>query len=197
MRLIYTFCAAAFVHLAVASATIPHLPSRIHAPPAPRVTTNPVDCIEFAKFIGIHDGTFSFGTAGCAAITHACLKENGTSIWSHQACVASATCQGTESVIILNQCQNPNVLAASAIPNLSFAIWTNIVGSCATSGCPMTQQNYIDFVYGAMSAANVTVWPNSVDDVIKNYWDPILAWTATGDTIPYTNFNDWLHWSNS
>jgi hypothetical protein len=38
---------------------------------------------------------------------------------------------------------------------------------------------------------------SSVDDVIKNYWDPIVAWTATGDSIPYTNFNDWLHWSNS
>jgi hypothetical protein len=38
-------------------------------------------------------------------------------------------------------------------------IYTNIVGSCAPSGCPITQQNYIDFIYGAMSAANVTQWP--------------------------------------
>ncbi|KAJ7307640.1 hypothetical protein DFH08DRAFT_918482 [Mycena albidolilacea] len=132
-----------------------------------------------------------------AASTFACLKENGTSIWSHQACVAAATCQGTLSVITLNQCQNPNVLTASAIPNLSFAIYTNIVGSCASSGCPITQQNYIDFIYGAMSAANVTQWPSSVNDVINQWWKPILSWTATGNSIPYTNFNDWLHFSSS
>ncbi|KAF8172245.1 hypothetical protein K438DRAFT_1612148, partial [Mycena galopus ATCC 62051] len=120
-----------------------------------------------------------------------------TSIWSHQQCVAAATCDGTYGVITINQCQNPNVLAAGDIPNLAFTIWTNIVGSCADDGCPMTQQNYIDFIYGAMSAANVTEWPSSVDDVITNWWQPMLAWTATGDSIPYSNFNDWLHWSNS
>ncbi|KAJ6474838.1 hypothetical protein C8R45DRAFT_1054753 [Mycena sanguinolenta] len=130
-------------------------------------------------------------------LTYACLKENGTSIWSHHSCVAAATCQGTTGVITLNQCQNPNVLAAGDIPNLAFTIYTNIVGSCAPDGCPITQQNYIDFIYGAMSAANTTEWPSSVEDVITHLWQPILDWTATGATIPYTNFNDWLHWSNS
>jgi hypothetical protein len=35
------------------------------------------------------------------------------------------------------------------------------VGSCAPA-CPITQQNYIDFVYGAMTAAGVTSWPRCV-----------------------------------
>jgi hypothetical protein len=35
------------------------------------------------------------------------------------------------------------------------------VGSCAPA-CPITQQNYIDFVYGAMTAAEVTTWPRCV-----------------------------------
>ncbi|KAJ7685942.1 hypothetical protein B0H17DRAFT_854960, partial [Mycena rosella] len=59
--------------------------------------------------------------------------------------------------------------------------------------CP---QLYVDFVYGQMMAADVTSWPSSAD-VVSAWWDPIVAWTATGATIPYGNFNDWLHWSNS
>ncbi|KAJ7480792.1 hypothetical protein FB451DRAFT_1011027, partial [Mycena latifolia] len=67
---------------------------------------------------------------------------------------------------------------------LSEQIYGNIVGDCAPSGCPITKQNYIDFIYGAMSSAGVTTWPISVDDFINNWWDPILAWTATGDSTP-------------
>ncbi|KAJ6553699.1 hypothetical protein DFH09DRAFT_924744, partial [Mycena vulgaris] len=117
-----------------------------------------------------------------------------TSIWSHAACVAAATCQGV--MIALNQCQNSNVLPATSIPNLSSTVYASIVGSCAPN-CPITQQNYIDFVYGAMTAAGVTSWPSSVDDVVADWWDPIVEWTAVGSSIPYQNFNDWLHYSNS
>ncbi|KAK7018336.1 hypothetical protein R3P38DRAFT_2982272 [Favolaschia claudopus] len=161
----------------------------------PRVTVDPQTCVGYEKYIGIHDTLHSYSPA-CASVTNSCLKENGTSIWSHHQCVAAAACQGTTSVITLNQCQNPNVHTSGSIPNLSGSIYANIVGSCASSGCPITQQNFIDFVYGAMSTANVTQWPSSVDDVLA-WWKPILDWTKTGDTIPYTNFNDWLHWSNS
>ncbi|KAJ6505583.1 hypothetical protein C8R45DRAFT_1091283 [Mycena sanguinolenta] len=168
----------------------------LHAPPQARVSVDSQTCVHYEKYVGIYDNTLNY-SPGCAGVTIACLAQNGTSIWSHQPCVAAATCQGTTGVITLNQCKNPNVLAAGEIPNLAFTIYTNIVGSCAPDGCPITQQNYIDFIYGAMSAANVTEWPSSVDDVITQWWQPILDWTATGDTIPYTNFNDWLHWSNS
>ncbi|KAJ7493793.1 hypothetical protein FB451DRAFT_1360497 [Mycena latifolia] len=184
MRFASAILAAALVRLAVSAAL------------EARVTTNPQDCVEHEKYIGIYDNTLNYSPA-CASVTFACLKENGTSIWSHAACVAAATCQGSAGVILLNQCQNPNVLAASAIPNMAAAIYGNIVGDCASSGCPITKQNYIDFIYGAMSAAGVTTWPSSVDDVINNWWNPILKWTATGDSVPYANFNDWLHWSNS
>ncbi|KAJ6563801.1 hypothetical protein B0H19DRAFT_942478, partial [Mycena capillaripes] len=61
--------------------------------------------------------------------------------------------------------------------------------------CPITQQNYIDFVYGQMTAAGVTNWPASAD-VVSQWWDPIVQWTATEATIPYQNFDDWLHYSN-
>ncbi|KAJ7676883.1 hypothetical protein DFH06DRAFT_976191, partial [Mycena polygramma] len=154
-----------------------------------------VDCTEFDKYIGIHDDTGTFNPA-CASVVRACLGLNGTSIWSHAECIAAATCQG--SVITLNQCQNPNVLPASGIPNWSVTIYGTIVGDCASSGCPISQQNYIGFVYGQMSSANVTDWPSPSDvTVVSQWWDPITAWTATGESIPYSNFNDWLHWSSS
>ncbi|KAJ7452714.1 hypothetical protein B0H11DRAFT_1927268 [Mycena galericulata] len=186
MRLLSASLTAVLVSMVAASA----LPTTLEA------RTTGADCEQYEKYIGIYDNTYDF-SQGCASVTASCLKENGTSIWSHQACVAAATCQGSAGVIILNQCQNPNVLSATSIPNLAFSIFTNIVGDCADSGCPITQQNYIDFIYGAMSAADVTVWPSNVDYVIDNWWTPMLTWAATGDSIPYTNFNDWLHYSNS
>nr|GAT57310.1 predicted protein [Mycena chlorophos] len=161
-----------------------------------RVTTDPETCVQYEKYVGIHDNSGAY-YPGCADITHSCLALNGTSIWSHSQCVAAAMCQGTTSVVYLNQCQNPNVKEADAIPNLSGTIWASIVGSCVDDGCPMTQQNFIDFVYGAMSAANTTQWPTSSANVVTDWWDPILSWTATGTTIPYSNLDDWLHYSSS
>lgn len=35
---------------------------------------------------------------------------------------------------------------------------------------------------------------SSAEDVVNDWWTPILDWTATGTTIPYTNFDDWLHY---
>ncbi|KAJ7152018.1 hypothetical protein C8R46DRAFT_1197764 [Mycena filopes] len=186
MRFIYTALAAALAHTAASSAV-----------PGTRVVPNPVDCIEYGKYIGIHDGTGTEYSVACSQLTFGCLKENGTSIWSHPLCVAAATCQGTRGVIILNQCQNHNVAHASAIPNLAAAIYGNIVGSCSATGCPITQQNYIDFVYGQMSAVNVTQWPDLNSVVLAQWWKPITAWTATGNSIPYSNFNDWLHYSET
>ncbi|KAJ7837990.1 hypothetical protein B0H14DRAFT_2790234 [Mycena olivaceomarginata] len=177
-----------FTWISVAAALVPlAAASVLHAAPEARVTVNPQTCVGYEKYIGIHDNTLSYSPA-CASITEACLKENGTSIWSHQSCVAAATFQGTLSVITLNQCQNPNVLVAGSIPNLSAAV--NLWQHCRLL-------NFVDFIYGAMSSAGVTQWPSSVDDVLTEWWKPILAWTATGDSIPYSNFNDWLHWSNS
>ncbi|KAJ7020356.1 hypothetical protein C8F04DRAFT_1403667 [Mycena alexandri] len=129
--------------------------------------------------------------------TLACLKLNGTSIWSHAECVAAATCQGTRGVVINSQCNNHNVAHIASIPNLSGAVYATIVGSAAAAAnAPITQQNYIDFVFGQMSAASVTQWPTA-DYVVSNWWTPITTWAATGNSVPYSNFNDWLHYSET
>jgi hypothetical protein len=35
----------------------------------------------------------------------------------------------------------------------------------------------------------------SADNVVKLFWEPMLKWTNQTDSIPYTNFNDFLHYS--
>ncbi|KAJ7086332.1 hypothetical protein B0H15DRAFT_782058, partial [Mycena belliarum] len=60
---------------------------------------------------------------------------------------------------------------------------------------PITQQNYIDFYYGELSAIHTANFPTSLDVVIA-LWQAISVWAATGATVPYLNFNDWLHFSS-
>ncbi|KAJ7021297.1 hypothetical protein C8F04DRAFT_1241444 [Mycena alexandri] len=191
MRFIYAALAAAAAHTAASSAVPAVLKTR--------VTPNQGSCIGYGKDIGVYDGTGigSQYSAACANVTLACLKLNGTSIWSHAECVAAATCQGTRGVVINSQCNNHNVAHIASIPNLSGAVYATIVGSAAAAAnAPITQQNYIDFVFGQMSAASVTQWPTA-DYVVSNWWTPITTWAATGNSVPYSNFNDWLHYSET
>ncbi len=77
----------------------------------------------------------------------------------------------------------------------SWKIYAEIVGDCAwqAGGCPVTQQNFIDFVYGTLSALGKGNWPSSVNVLLES-WNQELGWTLTCDTIPYTNLNDFLHY---
>ncbi|KAJ6601615.1 hypothetical protein B0H10DRAFT_2196179 [Mycena sp. CBHHK59/15] len=193
----YALTAAALIHATAAAAVV-----------LPRVTPTSGDCIHFGKYIGIHDNTGAssyfqgalMSTAPASGATRSAPRARparGCGRHVYQA-ETELTFLQTTGVVTLAQCQNNNVVAAGSIPNLDYNIYAKIVGDCAWAkgGCPITQQNFIDFVYGQMSAAGTTSWPN-VADVVAQWWNPIVAWTATGDSIPYTNFNDWLHWSNS
>jgi len=158
-----------------------------------------VECIEAVHGEGIYQESYS---PACVNLISNCLKELNTTsyIWHKTSCVAAATCDGITNLISLAQnCDKEDVADAPDTPTLSYNIYANIVGECAwqEGGCPITQQNYIDFVYGALSAVNSTEWPSDVSQVISLWWDPILSWADTGDTLPYTNFDDWLHYSNS
>ncbi|KAK0234745.1 hypothetical protein EDD85DRAFT_845180 [Armillaria nabsnona] len=103
----------------------------------------------------------------------------------------------TSRLVQLAQCYNSEVSDASDISHLSYNIYAKIVGDCAwqEGGCPITFQNYVDWFYGALSAVNATIWPEFAG--VEANWGYILDWTLTGDTLPYTNFDDWLHYSNS
>ena len=36
---------------------------------------------------------------------------------------------------------------------------------------------------------------SDVNTLISEGWQPLLDWTKTGDSVPYTNFNDFLHYA--
>ncbi|KAG7442156.1 uncharacterized protein BT62DRAFT_982555 [Guyanagaster necrorhizus] len=156
------------------------------------------ECVAAIKNIGLYHSTYD---ASCAQLVYNCLANlNGTKdLWSTTSCVTGATCQGTNSLVRLAQCYDSNIGNASDISHLSYNIFADIVGDCAwqEGGCPITFQNYIDWFYGALTAINSTVWPSDVETVRTNWWNYILDWTLTGDTLPYTNFDDWLHYSNT
>ncbi|KAF8910235.1 hypothetical protein CPB85DRAFT_1562181 [Mucidula mucida] len=124
------------------------------------------------------------------------LNSTGSAdLWSVPTCVAGVTCDGG-NLLVLAQCQNPEVTVTGA-PHLNYDIYASIVGDCAwqDGGCPITFQNYVDFLYSQLTAVGSTDWPSSVDAVKAKWWTPIAVWTATGETIPYTNFDDWLHYA--
>ncbi|KIY65760.1 hypothetical protein CYLTODRAFT_356310, partial [Cylindrobasidium torrendii FP15055 ss-10] len=116
--------------------------------------------------------------------------------WGVRSCVAAATCWGLNEWL---QCNDSSYEPLQA-PTLDYTnVYAPIVGDCAwqEGGCPITRQNFIDFVYGSISAIGSSGYPSSADYLTTNYWERITNWTATGDSIPYTNFNDWLFYSNA
>ncbi|KAF9049401.1 hypothetical protein BDZ89DRAFT_1006772 [Hymenopellis radicata] len=183
--------------LALASATL--IPSVFGAAVMGRDQIDPQTCVEAEKYIGMSDN-FYYSQA-CGNLELNCLSTLNTTastdLWSVASCVAGATCSGSD-LLTLAQCQNPAVSKANA-PHLNYNIYASIVGDCAwqEGGCPITSQNYIDFFYGQLTAIGSTSWPSSAEDVITQYWNPINEWTNTGATIPYTNFDDWLHYAPS
>ncbi|KDR76862.1 hypothetical protein GALMADRAFT_138903 [Galerina marginata CBS 339.88] len=123
-------------------------------------------------------------------------------LWGIQSCVAAATCYGVGNLINSVECQTGSMTTNAAQASLDYAnIYAPIVGSCAyaTGGChvarsPVTQQNYVDFYYGTLSNISTANYPSS-NAVVIAYWQAIYTWAATGANVPYTNFNDWLHYS--
>ncbi|KAL1677831.1 hypothetical protein EV122DRAFT_213383 [Schizophyllum commune] len=121
-------------------------------------------------------------------------------LWGTKACVAVATSStkiGPETVQGLASCGNQNLTCTWEEPNLDYNLYASIVGDCAwePNGCPITQQNYIDFIYATLSEIGSGDWPSSTDTLLTDGWNSLLDWTKTGDTIPYTNFNDYLHYA--
>ncbi|KIK61814.1 hypothetical protein GYMLUDRAFT_243477 [Collybiopsis luxurians FD-317 M1] len=159
-------------------------------------------CVEYQKYVGIYNGAYE---QSCVHLVENCkdtvINSNITNPWTVKSCVAAATCEGIVPLIGLIQCTSggQSLPDVQQIGYLDYpTIYAGIVGSCAwqEGGCPINQQNYIDFVYGALSDVGTDSWPD-INNVINNWWKSITQWTATGDTVPYMNFSDWLHYSNS
>ncbi|EEB97441.1 hypothetical protein MPER_03240 [Moniliophthora perniciosa FA553] len=167
---------------------------------SPPVLPTDVLCTSYLQHKGIYR---NHGSSVCASLIDHCIESARTrqDIWSINTCVAGATCQGTVVTTGLAKCFNPALgnVNPSDFQSLDYNLYASIVGGCAwqPGGCPITQQNYIDFFYGTLSSINSNIWPDLQSEVINLWWGSIKEWTNTGDTVPYVNFNDWLHYSNS
>ncbi|KAL1664345.1 hypothetical protein GGF50DRAFT_127287 [Schizophyllum commune] len=135
----------------------------------------------------------------------ACTGDDGVvsgtgNLWGSKACVAVAVSNRKvwpQLVQGLASCGHQQIACQAEQPSLDYNVYASIVGDCAwePNGCPITQQNFIDFVYSTLSDIGSADWPSDVNTLISEGWQPLLDWTKTGDSVPYTNFNDFLHYA--
>ncbi|KAH8827310.1 hypothetical protein DL96DRAFT_1244534 [Flagelloscypha sp. PMI_526] len=159
------------------------------------------DCYGAVHQAGMHsEAGYS---AAAVALLYKCQKEIEAKGWSNNvysvpSCVAAYTMQYPYIVGTTLACAHPETdFNRTSAPHLNFNIYAQIVGDCAWNqpeACPITQQNYIDFIYGQIQQTENPSWPSSVDQVITMF-KYILTWTATGSTTPYHNFDDFLHYA--
>ncbi|KAH8827291.1 hypothetical protein DL96DRAFT_1681092 [Flagelloscypha sp. PMI_526] len=163
----------------------------------------PVDCYGAAHGEGFHP-TGLFSAAG-SALLHLCMSQDASQGYTNNvlaipSCVAAYISQAGSEVAFSLGCQHPATnYNGTAIPHLDFNIYAQIVGDCAWNqpeACPITQQNIIDFIYRQIQQTETKPWPSSVDVVI-GWYKYMTDWTKTGNTIPYHNFDDFLHYSYS
>lgn len=76
--------------------------------------------------------------------------------------IRADNCTQIEQLNDLANCgATATVLGPTQFPSLDYSVYASIVGSCAyeTDGCPVTEQNLVDLVYGQIAEANLTTWP--------------------------------------
>jgi len=134
----------------------------------------------------------------CNALMTACEQlpaAEATNPWGQAACLAAATCAGY-GTLVRNRltCLGFNVPALLNMI-IDYNLYASIVGSCAWApgGCPITPQNYIDFIYRTLVSIQSSAFPIGAQDLVDTYFSPIVSWIAQTDA-PYANFLDWLRW---
>ncbi|KAG8215323.1 hypothetical protein J3R82DRAFT_8915 [Butyriboletus roseoflavus] len=128
----------------------------------------------------------------CVSLRNSC---NATTVdlgnfYSYVPCIMLTTC--------LQTVENPaQVLRASGAPANQPRLTEETFYSMSGGNPYMTQQNYIDAYYGAISQTPNGTYPDSVT-YIMGQWQTIAAWAGFCDTlnIPYSNVADWLEYSS-
>ncbi|KAF8841851.1 hypothetical protein BDN67DRAFT_478599 [Paxillus ammoniavirescens] len=131
-------------------------------------------------------------SVSCLSLRNSC---NATTVdlsnfYSYTSCIMLTTCsQGVD---------NPaQVLSVSQAPASQPRLTEETFYSMSGGNSYMTQQNYIDAYYHAISVTPNGTYPDNVQYIIDQ-WQTIAAWTGFCDTlnIPYSNFADWLEYSS-
>ncbi|KAL1748027.1 hypothetical protein HDZ31DRAFT_71883 [Schizophyllum fasciatum] len=183
------------------SLIIPALASvaALAAPSVLKARDNDDDC-----YVATHGFSYPDKEQYQRNLMDACLADDaavaGSNLWGNKACFAAAASFkqiGPKTVRGLAACKNMNETVLAQQPSLYYNLYAGIVGDCAFAegGCPVTQQNYVDFIYSTLSDIGSADFPSNVDTLISTGWQPILDWVKTNDSLPYGNFNDWLHFS--
>ncbi|KZV75466.1 hypothetical protein PENSPDRAFT_748368 [Peniophora sp. CONT] len=157
------------------------------------------ECAGAAKTMAAYDRPFVY------PLFEACAKQLGTSAprrenpWLEKMCVAAAVSASLPVfhdglTCNLNTSEPVELTDASTWPSLDSNVYASIVGS---SDGKITQQNFIDLVYSTISETTGGPYPDSAETLVDYYIKPIFDWAAfdLSEGIPYTNFNDWLHYS--
>ncbi|KZV65830.1 hypothetical protein PENSPDRAFT_668101 [Peniophora sp. CONT] len=129
-----------------------------------------------------------------------CLTQipDGTQFWNYPTCVAAAITTGVDQLTDLGYCQT-NITAPPApteLPVLNQTIFDSMATTCADDGtCGISEQNFVDFIYGQIESNGMTVTPDSVAQLKKYYIQPVFDFTNTSnrDAVSYDSFNTWLH----
>ncbi|TBU25013.1 hypothetical protein BD311DRAFT_670462 [Dichomitus squalens] len=130
---------------------------------------------------------------------------SSTAFWSDRTCTAAATCAGIGAVLdaacCAGTCHQPTDISSLDYSNIYFGM----VGDCAfqPGGCSLTWQPFVDWFYNTIQATDTNIYPDD-GDLVLGWWADIATWTdfCEGDScadsaIPYTNFNDWFHFSSA
>jgi len=110
--------------------------------------------------------------------------------WQSKICVAAAVAATPGLTHDALDCALFASPVLSALPNMPFSVYQSITGSTSDKVF-INQQNLIDLIYSQIGLETNPVWPADVSEVIAKI-QTVFAWTATGSTIPYSHFSDWL-----
>ncbi|KAI0660053.1 hypothetical protein C8Q70DRAFT_913797 [Cubamyces menziesii] len=147
----------------------------------------------------------------CVSLVSLCVASiasgevGSTAFWSSNVCTAAATTFQMGAVLnaacCAGTCRQPLDINSLDYDN----VYATMVGDCAyqPGGCSLTWQPFVDWFYNTIQGTGTNMWPLSGDYVL-GWWSEIATWTGfcTGDecvdgAIPYTNFNDWFHYSSA
>ncbi|KAI0631822.1 hypothetical protein C8Q77DRAFT_1159558 [Trametes polyzona] len=147
----------------------------------------------------------------CVSLVGLCVgkivsgKVGSTAFWTDRVCTAAGICAGIGPVLDAACCAG-TCKKLTDIGSLDYSnIYFSMVGDCALKpgGCSLTWQPFVDWFYNTIQATGTNIWPDNGDNVLS-WWADIANWTGfckgtncVDGAIPYTNLNDWFHFSSS
>ncbi|PFH47262.1 hypothetical protein AMATHDRAFT_152540 [Amanita thiersii Skay4041] len=135
--------------------------------------------------------------ASCQQLFQSCIKASNilTDPYSNLHCALAASCWGGGVIGFGNAISCAlNTQGRGANPRFYPRLSQSIFDSMAGGDSTISQQNYIDSFYGALSTLTSPIWPD-VNYVIER-WTRIKTWANFPDgNVPYQNFADFLQYS--